>query len=196
MAIRFNALKYFILPFFFIGLLGFGSPLHSTAAPGKGGDIRIKGTVTCGFEEEAIVTITIYLENDIAATYETSKNGKFKFDLLTNQYYMIEFSKEDYITKRISVNTNLPSFDTYVPDFEFYAQLHHKKEFQGVDVSILDFPSALIHYGKKEGEMIYNVAYSEQVQDQVRLLKTEARDRKIEARRRKEEERRNKAKQD
>ena len=52
--------------------------------------------------------------------------------------------------------------------------LINAKRFKGVDVSDLDFPTALIKYDKSKGEYAHDAEYSKQVKQDLKRLREEA----------------------
>ncbi|MGD1845100.1 MAG: hypothetical protein ACFB10_06870 [Salibacteraceae bacterium] len=122
-------------------------------------------------------TVTLYDGNRIVKTIQTKKNGKFLFQLNRNRDYTIEIKKDTYVTKRVSISTKVPHGVGWLPDFDFDTSLLKVEKFRGIDISDLDFPSALIAYDTKDKEMDFSKTYSKLYRAQVRELLLQARSR-------------------
>lgn len=115
--------------------------------------------------------IKLYQNNLIVDKQSTKKNGKFRFILFSNNEYMIEINKPGCVPERVYISTensgNLA--DKYY--FEFAVDLMKLKEFEGVDVSNLDFPTAIIKYDSKADEYVHDKLYSKSVRADLRKMK-------------------------
>lgn len=121
--------------------------------------------------------VVLYDGNRIVETVETKKNGKFLFQLNRNRDYTIEIIKDEFVTKRISISTKVPYGVGWLPDFSFDTALMKVSKFRGIDISDLDFPSALIAYDKDDNEMDFSKTYSKLYKAQVKELLLQARGR-------------------
>ena len=117
--------------------------------------------------------VKLYQDNLVVDKLSTKKNGKFRFMLFSNSEYMIEINKTDCVPERVYLSTknegNLA--DKYY--FEFVVDLMKLKEFEGVDVSNLDFPTAVINYDVDADEYVHDKMYSKSVRADLRRMKEE-----------------------
>ena len=107
------------------------------------------------------VTVVVYDGNEKLVTTKTKAN-KFTTDLHLNKYYTIEFVKDGYVSKRIGISTLADTDD--IEPFMFLMEMI--EEVEGIDTSVLDFPSALIEYRKGKGRFDFVVDYTRQMKEE------------------------------
>lgn len=141
-------------------------------APAKSSSLEIKGYVFKGDEKVSDAQVSLYQNNQIVQKAITKKS-KFQFILFSDMRYMVEISKDGCVTERIQISTKEKTEFSGKYLYEFKVDLMDLKKFEGVDISDLDFPTALIKYNSEEGEYLHDVAYSKQVKDELKKLKAE-----------------------
>ena len=77
-------------------------------------------------------------------------------------------------TERIQVSTKTKTEFGGKYLYEFRVDLINSNKFKGVDVSNLDYPTALIKYNPEEGEYTHDKAYAEFAKAEMKKLKAEA----------------------
>ena len=87
---------------------------------------------------------------------------------------MIEVAKAGSITERIQISTKEKTEFGGKYLYEFRVDLMKASKFKGVDISNLDFPTAIIKYDAEEGEYLHDADYGRQVKADLKKLKTEA----------------------
>ncbi len=142
--------------------------------PAKASSLEIKGYVFKGDEKVSDARVSLYQNNQVVQKAITKKS-KFQFILFSDMRYMVEISKEGCVTERIQISTKEKTEFSGKYLYEFKVDLMDLKKFKGVDISDLDFPTALIKYDTKEGEYLHDLSYSQQVKDELKKLKAEAR---------------------
>ncbi|MDF1671915.1 MAG: hypothetical protein P1U41_00280 [Vicingaceae bacterium] len=143
-------------------------------APAKSSSLEIKGYVFKGDEKVSDALVSLYQNNQVVQK-EIIKKSKFQFILFSDMRYMVEISKEGCVTERIQISTKEKTEYSGKYLYEFKVDLMDLKKFKGIDISDLDFPTALIKYDPKEGEYLHDLSYSQQVKDELKKLKAEAR---------------------
>ena len=141
--------------------------------PAKSSSLEIKGYVYIGDDKVNDAEVRLYQDNKIVQKAITKKS-KFQFILFSDMRYMVEVHKEGYVTERIQISTKEKTEFAGKYLYEFKVDLMSLKKFKGVDISSLDFPTAIIKYDAKEGEYLHDLSYSQQVKDELKKLKTEA----------------------
>ncbi|WP_460023919.1 hypothetical protein [Marinifilum fragile] len=126
--------------------------------------------------------ITIY-ENAVKLESKlVDNNGKFTCDLDFGNDYIFEFSKEGFVTKKVSVSTFVPeevlSRDSQFPPFKFTVSLF--PAYEGLDLSIFDQPMGMIMYDKELDNFDYDRGYDSQIRDAIQKAEAEARRRAAE----------------
>jgi hypothetical protein len=143
----------------------------------KSSSLEVKGYVFKGDEKVDKALVKLYQNNKIVQL-ATTKKSKFQFILFSDMLYMLEISKEGCITERIQISTKEKTEFTGKYLYEFKVDLMDESKFKGVDISDLDFPTALIKYDIVEGEYLHDAVYTEKVNQELKKLKAEAKKQK------------------
>lgn len=96
---------------------------------------------------------------------------KFRFVLNKNSYYAIRVSKKGYLSKLVSVNTDLLSMSDDIHVFEFETSLIKEEAIHTLNKDILDFPVAIIHYDYEINSFSYNKEYSAFIKKELHNVK-------------------------
>lgn len=160
-----RVVKYFLILF---GFIVFSAFIWLNTSPSV---LDVSGYVLLDNNKVEGAIVKLYQDNIIVDKLITKKNGKFRFLLFSNFEYMLEISKPECVSERIYVNTKNEGDmdDKYY--FEFVADLMKLKEFEGVDMSNLDYPTAIIKYDFDEDEYVHDKVYSKNVRADLRKMK-------------------------
>ena len=142
-------------------------------APAKSSSLEIKGYVIKDDVKINDAGVRLYQNNQIVEKAMTKK-GKFEFILFSDMEYMVEIFKPGCITERIQISTKEKTEFSGKYTYEFQVDLMDLRKFKGVDISDLDFPTALIKYNSEEGEYMHDVPYSRTVKKELTRLRAEA----------------------
>ncbi|MCB0400905.1 MAG: hypothetical protein KDD41_02400, partial [Flavobacteriales bacterium] len=135
--------------------------------------LQVKGYV---FKDDVKIddaVVKLYQNNKMVQMSKTKKS-KFEFILFSDLRYMVEISLDGCVTERIQISTMEKTEFAGKYLYEFRVDLMDLKEFEGVDISDLDFPTALIKYNPDEGEYWHDEEYSNSVKKSMKKLKSEA----------------------
>lgn len=121
--------------------------------------LTIAGEITEGEETLDGVMVELYEGNKVVDSFETKKNGKFKFRLYSEQIYTIQLTKSGYYVKRISVSTRMPAEIEDAYKFDFDINLDSKAE-KNFDEYLVEYPSALISFNAKQDEFGFDRNYT------------------------------------
>jgi hypothetical protein len=108
-------------------------------------------------------TVKLYLDNKLITTQMLKVKKKFAVLLNKNSLYTIKVEKDGYIPKTVSINTTIPDKVEITDLFRF----HFETNLISNDLSIhfddddIDFPVALVSYGKKCDCFEFNKQYTE-----------------------------------
>ncbi|MBL4667815.1 MAG: hypothetical protein JKY30_00945 [Flavobacteriales bacterium] len=149
------------------------SAINSTMFPAKVSSLEIKGYVYESNEKVDEALVKLYQNNKVVQMTNTKKS-KFQFILFSDMRYMVEIVKSGSITERIQISTKEKTEFGGKYTYEFRVDLMKESKFKGVDISSLDFPTAVIKYNKEEGEYMHDAAYSKQVKLDLKKLRQEA----------------------
>jgi len=139
----------------------------------KTSSLVIKGYVFEGDEKVDGALVKLYQNNKVVQMTKTKKS-KFQFILFSGMRYMVEIIKPGSITERIQISTEEKTQFGGKYLYEFKVDLMSVNKFKGVDISNLDFPTAIIKYNKDDGEYKHDAAYSKQVKLELKKLRAEA----------------------
>lgn len=162
----------------FVLVIFLSSAIQPTIKEVKSSSLEIRGYVFEKNEKVNDATVKLYQNNKIVEI-TTSKNSKFKFILFSGIRYMIEISKPDCIPERIQISTLQKTAFGGKYLYEFRVDLLKSNKFTGVDISDLDFPTAIIKYDKDLGEYIHDKSYTKMVKRDLLKLKQTARENKM-----------------
>ncbi|MFA9370666.1 MAG: hypothetical protein ACERIH_03065 [Labilibaculum antarcticum] len=109
-------------------------------------------------------------------------SGKFEYNLDFGNEYIFEFSKDGFVTKRVSISTFVPldvlSRDNQFPPFKFMVSLF--PAYEGLDLSVFNQPMGMIMYNKELDDFDYDRDYDAQIRDAIKKAEEEARRRAAE----------------
>nr|WP_320118596.1 hypothetical protein [uncultured Marinifilum sp.] len=139
-----------------------------------------KVIVEHGTLDNTIISLFKNAEKQGSKVVESS--GKFSYELDFGNDYIFEFSKEGFVTKKVSISTFVPddvlSRDSQFPPFKFKISLF--PAYKGLDLSIFDQPMGIIMYDKELDDFDYDRDYDSQIRDAIRKAEEEARRRAAE----------------
>jgi len=153
------------------------SATNSTSFLAKSSSLGIKGYVFENDEKVTDAIVKLYQNNKVVQMTKTKKS-KFQFILFSGMRYMVEIHKSGSVTERIQISTVEETEFGGKYTYEFRVDLMKASKFKGVDISSLDFPTAVIKYNNDEGEYMHDEAYSRQVRADLKKLKQEAKTKK------------------
>jgi hypothetical protein len=140
--------------------------------------ITISGEVNEDGHELKNANVSLLKNNVLLTEITTDKNGSFSFTLKPENQYMLLFSKQGYVSKKIYVNTeNIPSNTSIVRsgiDVELF------REIDGVDFSILNDPIGKFYYTSSKKNIDYDKDYTNSIIDKLEALQNAVNKRKSE----------------
>ncbi|PKP39030.1 MAG: hypothetical protein CVT98_03615, partial [Bacteroidetes bacterium HGW-Bacteroidetes-15] len=155
-------LKHFSVFVFFTFFTIF--PLIALAQGGLNAEVRLrmqKGTTDGS-------TVVIFKNGSRVGTIPIGRGGRFDVKLDYGADYILSFEKENYVTKKININTIVPSDfsqerDNIIP---FDVELEPQTDLSALKV--YDNPVGRIHFSSKIKYFDYDTDYSASFQKQVR----------------------------
>ena len=104
------------------------------------------------------VKINIYEYNIKLYSYCTDNKGKFEISIPSNSYIVLEFEKDQFVSKRFLFDTRDYSIKSKEKLFDI--EITMLKHVEGIDYSELDFPITRIEYNQETQELNYNIEYT------------------------------------
>jgi len=121
--------------------------------------LEITGKATCSGLQLSDVTVLLIQDNQEVEKVVLKDKGKFRFLLKKNSFYTIRLSKGGYVTRSISINTELPPGTKWgIWRFEAEVQLFRENPLMNNDY--LDYPVAIISYHQAKDAFDYNKKYT------------------------------------
>ncbi|MGM0497141.1 MAG: hypothetical protein ACQESJ_04440 [Bacteroidota bacterium] len=143
------------------------------------GVLTLKGAVEKGEEPLNDAQITLYQDSEEVENIRTGNDGEFSVDMEINKEYTVEFSKDEYVSKKIFVDANVPEDEEGTWMVEFSVGLF--KMYPDLDVSALDKPITKILYNERENGFAYDYNYTEKMMAKVDKILQQLEDLKEEA---------------
>jgi hypothetical protein len=139
----------------------------------------LAGMVAEGEEPLTDAVVRLYEGGQPVETVQTDQRGDFQLEMKLGKAYTIEFNKQDYVAKKIFVNSTVPEGQGGTWEAEFSIGLF--KMYQGLDVSALDDPVTRILYKENERGFGYDEMYTrkmmakiDKIMEQLARLKEQA----------------------
>ncbi len=162
-------LKYTSLVFFIFVSTFFSS--HAFAQE----KCTVKGNVTINEGDLNGVRITLYKDSEQVSVRNVAKNGKFSYTLDFGYDFIFEFSKNDFVTKKVSVSTYVPQEvlerDSRFPPCKFSIELF--RFFPGIDLSIFDFPIGMIMYNNETDLIETDLSFLTDIEAELKRVENE-----------------------
>lgn len=131
--------------------------------------LQFNGIVTIENDSPEGARITIYKNNIKLTQQDISKKGRFDFKLALDADYKIAFEKNGYVTKNISVNTEVPGeiveSNPNFPPIKLTINLLPRVE--QADLSIFEQPVAILAYNYELDDFTFDKEYADKIKDRI-----------------------------
>lgn len=135
--------------------------------------LLINGNIVINDNSPEGAKITIAQNGKQIDVLSISKKGRFDLKLAIGADYKITFSKEGYVSKIVSVNTEVPeeSIETN-PDFPPIKLIINLLPYaDGVNLSVFNQPIAILLYNQELDDFTFDKDYADKIK--IRIAKTE-----------------------
>jgi hypothetical protein len=130
--------------------------------------LEITGSVSADGDSTDHIIVELVLDNEQVELLDVASFQPFKFYLKKNKSYTIKLSKNRFIQKSITVNTDLPPGTKIKSLLKFHFETDLVKapddQFQRKS-DALDFPIALVRYDVTKKKFDYSQKYNDMVND-------------------------------
>ncbi len=117
-------------------------------------------------------TVELINKDGSIDTLLLKNTNKFKFVLSKNSNYGIRISKSGYISKLISVNTEMNIESDGIYRFIFETSLLKKEALVHLNKEATDLPIAIIHFDEDNDCFMYNKQYTASVKKEMRKTRS------------------------
>lgn len=124
------------------------------------GGLPVIGAITEDGKRCENAQITVYESNQVVNSFKTPRNGSFQLLLMPGKYYTLDVTKDGYVAKRISFDTEMNDKTNSVPVYECDLDLVPQVLFQGMDIGMLDFPMAIVEFDARSRSFTHNEKYT------------------------------------
>lgn len=135
----------------------------------------VRGYVTIDGGDLDNVLITLFKDSQQKSVRNVPKNGKFSYTLDFGYDYIFEFSKKDFVTKKISVSTYVPQDvlerDSRFPPCKFSIKLF--RFFPDIDLSVFDSPIGMIMYNNETDLIETDLSYLTEIEAELKRIERE-----------------------
>jgi hypothetical protein len=132
--------------------------------------LRIEGIIRSAGEQGEYLVELVRPDAGIDSIYLKEGKKKFHFVLNKNTSYAIRISRKGYLSKVVSINTDLLTEQAGLHVFEFETSLMKEAAISRLNKDVLDFPVAIIHFDYVLNSFSYNKEYSANIRRE--LFKT------------------------
>ena len=131
--------------------------------------LQLSGSVTIENASPEGARIIIYKNNTKLTQQDISKKGRFDIKLALDADYKITFEKSGYITKNISVNTEVPGeIIESNPNFPpIKLTINLLPQVNQVDLSIFEQPVAILAYNYELDDFTFDKEYSDKIKNRI-----------------------------
>ena len=162
------------------GLNGFAITPDTTKKDTLVGDklyyLELKGTIRHlkgenKDEAQLLDSAILKVYNDkgmLVGEHMTNRKGKSNFKLPLNRKFIVEVSKNGFVSKKIEVNTKVPPEKKLAYIFPFTLDIF--EELPGMDVSVLQKPIARISYLFTISQFDYDNAYTNKINNDLKKM--------------------------
>lgn len=135
----------------------------------SGQSLVINGYIIIDDDGTEGARITIYKNNEKIEERAVSKKGRFDLKFGWDAEYTLSFERTGYISKIVSVNTDVPpevvESNPNFPPLKLMINLLPVVE--GVDVSIFDQPIAVLDYNAEMDDFVFDKEYSGRIKEKI-----------------------------
>jgi len=146
----------------FIPLTGMDHPVYGQQDKDY---LTLSGLIEEGNEPLADAVIRVFVNGQPVETKKSDGSGNFEVKMDLGQQYIIEFSKQGYVAKKVEVNSAVPQGQGGTWKVEFSIGLF--QDYPGLDVSALQDPVTRIHYKTGERGFGYDERYTRKMMSRI-----------------------------
>ncbi len=137
------------------------------------GMLTVTGKMKAKYGEITKAKLLLYEKDKLIETYTFTNTGKFQIELDYLKDYVVAFTKDGYVEKKISFNTDVPSdFDNInLGPVDFILDLYPMAE--GLDFEIFEKPIAQVTFDDAIENFSEDMAYSSKIRSKVKSIEDE-----------------------
>jgi len=110
--------------------------------------------------------------NKVIDSIFINDKNEFRFNLNRNTHYAVRITKKGYVTRLVSIYTDIPEKNLSLYRFQFDTELIEKSSSKKLDSDALDFPIAVISFHPELNCFYYNEEYTADIKRQLYLRRS------------------------
>jgi hypothetical protein len=130
--------------------------------------LELKGLIQDDMGSMGRVTVSICIDSTVFFTTQSTRSGRCRIVLPLNGRFTILFSSPGYVTKKICINTRVPAIRKGGYSFDFTLDLF--EEINGLDISVLKDPIAIITFNNFTNAFDYDFNYTAAINESIKKL--------------------------
>ncbi|MBN2669313.1 MAG: hypothetical protein JXR60_08790 [Bacteroidales bacterium] len=131
------------------------------------GYVEIKGKIKDGNKSLGNTTVEVFVGGTKSNSIKSETNGKFILKLDFDKIYVLEFSKDGYVSKKVSFDTHVKEKE-YVWPYPFTIELF--KMVNGLNIEALKDPVTKIAYSDEEGDFVFDIPYTNSMKGKINAI--------------------------
>ncbi|MGI6478240.1 MAG: tetratricopeptide repeat protein [Salinivirgaceae bacterium] len=124
----------------------------------QNGGLQISGFLRDGWKPISGSMVQLYSYGSLLMVAETDLAGRFSFELELNREYQLIFAAYGYVTKRLTIDTNVRENEER--EWVYWFNMEIFPEIPNTDFSVFQLPVAKIYYSPNFGEFDFDYNYS------------------------------------
>ncbi len=134
----------------------------------------------------------VQLENQTTGEkHKVEGAAKLRFNLKFNSTYILAFTKPGYITKKVQIDTRVPSNRAAQGFYPIHFNVILMEQYEGVNIVVFNQPVSKWQYNRVMDDFFYDTDYTKSIQSAIKDAEDELAKKKEELARQAEEERKN-----
>ncbi|HPW67094.1 MAG TPA: hypothetical protein PLS84_08470 [Salinivirgaceae bacterium] len=129
----------------------------------QSGGLRISGFLRDGWKPISGSMVQLYSYGSLLMVAETDLAGRFNFELELNREYQLIFAAYGYVTKRLTIDTNVRENEER--EWTYWFNMEIFPEIPETDFSVFQLPVAKIYYFSNFGEFDFDYNYSGKIKN-------------------------------
>ena len=131
--------------------------------------LTVHGEIKEEITHKRLKEVIIYIKKDgvFHSSIHTKNSSNYKVLLPADAIFEIEFSKQNYVSKRIVFSTKDMPKNAKKAGFDYLAEITLFKQIEGLNNSILNQPLAKIFYNKRSRKMQIDQEYQEYITEKL-----------------------------
>lgn len=136
--------------------------------------LLVKGLITEKGKKSYQAEVKAFEGNELIWSTLTNTDGSFEFIIPENKYIALVVEKKGFMSKYIIFDTRSDRMPKNLEPYACHIDLVKESDLEGIDVSRLDFPIAIVEFDKKTNQFNHNQSYTDNMIEDYNYLLNKA----------------------